>query len=358
MKRTGTVPILVMAALLAGIAFLSGCNRGKVNSQPGTVDKSKKLLIYSNSGADGKGDWVTERAKQEGWNITVVDIPGGELLNRAIAEKNNQLADMVWGLNAMSYERLKKEGLLMKFDPPSWVSDVDMTIGDPEGCYYPIVVQPLIMVYKTNIFPAESAPKDWVEAATSPRFKGKVNILALNGGTSQSLIAGILIRYRDAGGELGISKEGWDVMRQYIQNGYVNRPDEDWLSNFTSEKYPITGLWGSGYFQRINEFKLTNLDYASPEIGAPYVVEQLAIFNGTKNTELAKAFIDWFGSPQIQGEFSEKFGTAPASKTALAKAAPDIRSMLERLHPQEIDWKFVGANLEAWMEKINLEFVK
>lgn len=327
-------------------------------SAGGEVDKSKTLLIYSNSSADGKGDWLVERAKQDGFNIQCVDVDGGDLLNRLIAEKNNQLADVIWGLNAMSYEQLKKEDLLLKYDAPSWLADCDPSLGDTEGYYYPIVVQPLLMAYKTNVFTPETAPTDWVQAITDEAYKGQINILSLGGGTSQSLIAGILVRYREDGAELDISEEGWEVMRQYIQDNHVNTPEEDWFGNFTSDKFPITGIWGSGYIQRQNEQGITDMDYATPEIGVPYVVEQLAIVKSSANAELAKAFIEWFGSPQIQGEFSKQFGTAPASQTALAQADPEIQEMLERVHPQEIDWKFVGDHRDAWMEKIQLEFVK
>ncbi|MDR1636180.1 MAG: extracellular solute-binding protein [Treponema sp.] len=362
MKRTGfQLSSLVLGLILAlGIVWNvdAGGKQDSPASSGGTLDKSKPLLIYTNSGTEGKGDWITAKAKEAGFNINIVNIGGGDLLSRAIAEKNNQLADMVFGLNAMSYEVLKTNNLLLKFDPPSWVGDVDMSVGDKEGYYYPIVIQPLIMAYRTDVYTPQTAPKDWVEAATRPQFKGKINVLALGGGTSQSLIAGILVRYRDDKGELGISREGWDVIRQYIQDHHLCTADEDWFGNFVSGKTPMTGIWGNGYFQRRDQNKLTAIDYVRPEIGAPFVVEQVAIFKGSKNVELAKAFIEWFGSPQIQGEFSKQFDAAPASKTALAQSSQEIREMLSSLKPQPIDWKFVGDHIEAWMEKINLEYVK
>ena len=372
MKQLGAV--ILGAALLSG--SLSACSQApkgdtaaanqteaaaagaEASSSASGADRSAKLLIYSNSSADGKGAWVIQKAREAGFNIECVDIDGGDLVNRAIAEKNNQLADVVWGLNTMSYEVLKKHDLLQSYPAPAWTSDVDMSLADAEGYYYPIVVQPLILAYKTDVFTTETAPTDWVQVATSEEFKGKHNILSLGGGTVQSIIASILIRYRDESGELGISSEGWDVMKQYIQGGHVNTETEDWFANFTSGRYPITQIWGSGYFQRIKEQNLTDLAYAVPEIGVPYVTEHLGIFKGSKNPELAKEFIEWFGSPEIQGEFSEKFGTAPACRTALEKADPQVREMLTTLHPQEMDWKFVGEHREQWMEKIQLEFVE
>lgn len=343
-------------SMLAACSSNSGTQGSTSTSATGEVDRSQKLLIYSNSSADGKGDWLVERAKEEGFNIQCVDIPGGDLLNRLVAEKNNQLADVIWGLNAMSYEQLKKEDLLLQYDAPTWMEDCDPTLGDEDGYYYPIVIQPLLLAYKTNVFTEETAPTDWVEAITDD--KGKINVLSLGGGTSQSIISSILVRYREDGAELNISEEGWEVMRSYIQDNHVNNSEEDWFGNFTSDKYPITGLWGSGFIQRKVEQGVTDMDYATPEIGVPFLVEQLAIVKNSKNSELAKEFIEWFGSAEIQAEFSKEFGTAPANEKALEQADAEIQEMLSRLSAQDIDWKFVGENRDAWMEKIELEFVK
>ena len=347
-KILATMTCLVM--LVSILAAFSGA------LATGGADRSETLMIYGNSAGDGKDVWLIEQAKAAGFNIQCVEVPGGDLLNRLIAEKNNQQADVIWGMNAMSYEAMKKEDLLLQFAAPSWVSDCAPALGDPEGYYYPIVVQPLLLAYNTTTF-TDAVPTDWVEAITDEKFAGTINILSLGGTTSQCIIAGILVRYREDGAEHNISAEGWEVMRKYIQENHVNHPEEDWFGNFTNATFPITNIWGSGYIQRQLEMNFTDMGYATPEVGVPYVVEQLAITKNTKKAALAQEFIEWFGSPEIQGEFSALFGTAPACDSALAKASPEIQEMLESVHPQEIDWKFVGDNRDAWMEKIELEFV-
>ena len=128
---------LLVIALALGL-ILGGCAGGN----GGTEDRS--LIIYTNSASDGRGDWLTDLAEEAGFEIMVVHMGGGELTNRLIAEKNTQIADLVWGLNAVEYERLKKQDLLQKYEP-TWAKEVDMVLGDPEGYYYPIVVQPLMM---------------------------------------------------------------------------------------------------------------------------------------------------------------------------------------------------------------------
>ena len=107
----------------------------------GNVDRSKELVVYSNSTSNGQDEWLLKVAKEAGFNIQIVSIDGSALSDRLVAEKNNPVCDVVFGLNAVEYERLKKEELLVKYEP-EWVGEVDMSLGDADGYYYPTVVQP------------------------------------------------------------------------------------------------------------------------------------------------------------------------------------------------------------------------
>lgn len=316
-----------------------------------------KLVIYTNSGGDGRDAWLIEQAKEAGFDIAVMNLGGGDLANRAIAEKNNQIADVVFGLNPMEYERMKRENLLMEYEP-AWSGKVDKSLGDKEGTYYPIVIQPLLMTYNTDFYSEETMPKHWSDLALNSEYTGKYTILGLGGATSKCIIVGILSQYADPEGEYGISDEGWEVMKQFIQNGHIEQEGEDWFGACQSGERPITELWASGLLQRINEMNLTNMDYIVPEEGTPYIVEECAIFEGSKNAEEAKRFVDWFGSADLQAAWSAQFGTIPANEDALGKAGQDVKDMMERVHPQDIDWIQASEMVEMWMEKIHLEFVQ
>lgn len=327
--------------------------------EPGTepAGEGAKLVIYTNSGGDGRDAWLIEEAKAAGFDINVMNLGGGDLANRAIAEKNNQIADIVFGLNPMEYERMKRENLLMTYEP-AWSDKVDKSLGDQEGTYYPIVIQPLLMTYNTDYYSEETIPKHWSDLGLNPEYKGKYTVLGLGGATSKCIIVGILSQYADPEGEYGISDEGWEVMKQFIQNGHVEQEGEDWFGACQSGERPITELWASGLLQRINEMNLTNMDYMVPEEGTPYIVEECAIFSGSRNAEEAKRFVDWFGSAEIQAAWSAQFGTIPANEDALTQAGQDVKDMMERVHPQNIDWIKASEMVEMWMEKIQLEFVQ
>ena len=162
----------------------------------GGTDKSEKLVIYTNSGSNGRDAWLKDYAKQAGYNVEVVQIQGGDLANRIISEKNNPQADLVFGLNAMEYEKLKAESVLDPWEP-NWKGDVDMTLGDADGYYYPIVIQPLVNIMNADL---KNPPKD-VTDLLSDEWTGKYTILNFGGGTGKTLLASLLVRYQDENGE-------------------------------------------------------------------------------------------------------------------------------------------------------------
>lgn len=317
------------------------------------VDKSQELVIYTNSGSNGRAEWLTERAAKEGYKIKVVDIAGSELTDRLIGEKNNAIADMVFGLNAVEYEKLKKEELLAKYEP-TWKDEVDMTLGDAEGYYYPIAIQPLVLIGKEGV----EMPKDWTDLAQET-YKGRYGIARLGGGTSKTILASILARYADESGELGVSEEGWEIVKGYIQNATIYAQGQDYISELLddSNSLEFSMMWGSGVLQNQKE-RNVKFNVMTPEIGAPFVTEQTAVLSTTKKSDLALDFINWLGSAEIQAEWSHEFGTIPANKKALEQAQDDVKEFADKMKPQELDWKFIGEHVDEWVEKVELEFIQ
>jgi len=351
MKNTRIKFLVLTLAASIIMTVLAGCATNKSAQQK----KDKSLVIYTNSGSDGRAEWLTEQAALKGFKVSIVTLGAGDLTNRLVAEKDNQIADLVFGLNAVEYEKLKKQKLLMKYKP-SWAKEVDMSLGDKEGYYYPIVTQPLLLAYNNKSYNKQTVPKDWTDLVKK-EYKNKYTILNLGGGTSKTILASILVRYQDPNGQYGISKEGWEVVKNYIQNGHIEVTGEDVYATAISGERPMVMSYGSGLLQ--NEKKRgVNFGIMKPKVGVPFVVEQVAIFTNSKKTDVAKEFSDWFGSAEVQAKWSVKFGSVPVQPAALAKASPEVKELMANVKPQKIDWTFVANNIDKWMEKVQLEFVK
>lgn len=366
-KMTFCLMILLILGVMAGCSSdngtvsttdLSSEDTNTVDTQVSDIqnsdiDYSQTLYIYSNSVSNGRGDWLTARAAEAGFKIEIMDIGGSAITQRLIAEKNNSVADLVFGVHTMEYEKMKVEDILLKYEPV-WADEVDMSLGDSEGYYYPIVIQPLVCIINNEF---QDIPSDWTELSMESRYKELYTVRGLGGTTGKVIYSSILIRYKDENGEYGISEEGWEVAKAFFQNGHKEADGEDVVGNLISGEIPMASMWGSGVIQYQNEYDY-QFEIMTPDFGVPYITEQIAIISKTDKAELAKAFADWFGSAQIQAEWSEQFGTIPAHPDALNQASDDIISFMNKIHSQDMDWEYIAQYVDLWVEKAELEFIK
>lgn len=316
------------------------------------------LTIYTNSGSSGRAEWLMDRAKQDGFELAILEEGAGAVQQRIIGEAANPICDVVFGLNAIIWNDLISRDLLVKYDAPSWADEVSAGLNDPNGYYYAIVKQAIVLAYDSNQVAPEDAPTDWLDLWNNEKFYGKYETqIKLTGGTTRNVIAGILCRYLDPNGELGVSEEGWKQMELYYEHGTLAEDGVDLYAQMINKNSPVLmgQMWSSGVSQYDATYGVKS-GVARPECGIPYAVEGVGIVNGTKNMEEALRFIEWFGSAQIQGEWCEKFGTMPANEIA-AQKADAIQQDLCSIPAQDIDWAVVAANIDAWCEKIMLEYM-
>lgn len=95
----------------------------------GEIDKSQLITIYTNNGSEGRDVWLVDRAAEAGYNVQVVGLGALDVANRMIAEKNNPLCDVVFGLNSIEFEKLKAQDLLQTWEP-DWTDGVDTSLID------------------------------------------------------------------------------------------------------------------------------------------------------------------------------------------------------------------------------------
>lgn len=319
--------------------------------------KGETLTIYTNSGSDGRGEWLEEKAKEAGFDIQFIDAGAAETQSRLIAEKNAPVADVVFGLNSIIWSSLKSEDILTEY-VPKWAGEVESELNDPDGFYHATVKQAILLCYDENQISEEEAPKDWPDLWQKEEFHGKYEYLTgLSGGTVRNVLAGILTRYADPEGELGISDEGWKEIESYYKNGSPNESGVDLYARIADTNNPIIcgQMWSSGIESRDEQYG-TKTAYAVPEVGVPYAVEAIGIVNGTKKLDEAKEFVDWFGSAEVQGQWAEEFSTLPANEKAVDKAN-EFNQEIAKIPAQDIDWDLVAENIDAWCEKIILEYM-
>jgi len=350
-----------LVAAAVAVTLLAGCGgeaapgaSGEASSAP-AGGSGDTLVVYTNSNGEGRGDWLTQKAGEAGFKIEIVGAGGADATNKLIAEKNNPIADVAFGLNNMYFSQIKAADALEPYKP-AWAGEVDTQLADGET-YWPLVKQAILLGYNSDKFSKDAAPKDWTDLWTKDEFKARYErVTGLGTATAQLVFAGILSRYRDDSGDLGISDEGWKQVEQYFQNGSPAVAKTDLFARIASGEVDMGQMPSSIIADREKSFKV-NVDTVIPSVGVPLAVEQIALVKGTKKKDQAQMFIDWFGSADVQGQFAKQFNSMPVNKSAQAQANPEVVDFFADLKQQDIDWEFVQENMGAWVEKIELEYM-
>ncbi|XAS64041.1 extracellular solute-binding protein [Micrococcaceae bacterium Sec5.8] len=359
-----------MVAGAVAVALLTGCGAGAAAPTPSDPapetaavapsgpPSGETLIVYTNSNGEGRGEWLTAKAAEAGFKIEIVGAGGADATNKLIAEKNNPIADVAFGLNNMYFEQVKAAGAIEPITP-SWSGEVDGAKGDQGAtkAYWPLVQQAILLGYNSDKFSQEQAPKDWTDLWTQDKFKTRYErVTGLGTATAQLVFASILTRYKDDGGDLGISDEGWKQVEEYFKNGTPAVAKTDLFARIASGDTDMGQMPSSIIAEREKSFKV-NVATVMPSVGVPLAIEQVALVKGSKKKDEALKFIDWFGSAQTQGDWAQQFNSMPVNKSAVAKAKPEVVEFFDSLKQQDIDWNFVQANMGKWVEKIELEYM-
>lgn len=354
-----TITRMTAVAAAAGL-LLTACS-GSDGDDGGSADTGGSggtLIVYTNSNADGRAEWLTAQAADAGFTIQIVGQGGGDTTNKIIAEKNNPVADVVFGLNHMYFSQLIAEDTIEAYTP-AWSEEVDPALADQsgDGMYWPIVQQGIVLAYNADVYSTDEAPQDWMDLWNEGRFNGRYEtVTGLGGATTQLIFAGILSRYQDPAGDLGVSDEGWAQIEGYFDSGSPAVPETDLYARMASGEVDMGQMFTSGIPSREEEYGVTT-GVMAPEVGIPFAVEQVAVVTGTDKTDLAHEFIDWFGGAETQAAWSAEFDSMPVNEGAIAEADPAIVEFHENLVQQDIDWAFVQENMGGWIEKAELEYM-
>lgn len=345
--------IKFLCLLVISVIMLTACNIGVPED---------KIIVYTNSGSEGRAEWLTDKAEDAGFDIQVVQMGGNTLANRLIAEKNNPVADVTYGMSQMDWQKVKSQDGLVPYTP-KWIkeTDDDTPFIDEDHYYNPLVEQRIVQIYNQDVFDEQSAPHTFSDLWEKSKFKGKYAVPASLGGlTDRTLIMSVLAPYideDDPNAELGVKPEGWKAVKQYIENGYITPEGEDSTQNLVSKKVPISYQFSSGLPGVEDEFDF-EAGLVKPKEGVPTTIESIGIMNKGKDHDYSntKAFIDWFGSAEVQEAWAKEFGTYPTNVNARDDISPSMQNIIDQTHPQDIDYDTVNKYIEQWVEKIELEY--
>lgn len=295
------------------------------------------IRIYTNSNSPERTEWLTRAAKEAGFTLKMDDnsVYSGDT-GAVQAANEGKDGDIIFGLNETRWSQLVNgtyENIKIADWTPSWAEEVGNYKYD--GKAYGLVVQNVLMLYRNDELGTKGEAlhfahwADMVNSGYKWYRQGKV------GGTTNSNInSAMLYPFADPTSPAGgISIEGWKTLWKYCAEG-----------NFTGDSYGLEPLirgdvqvstfYSSSLYGNIdaaaeagtyaNPLKGTiapeNWNVVDIDDGTFYIAEYLGVVDREgrteAQTEIVKAFAEWFGSAEVQTAWAEEFDSFPCNEVA------------------------------------------
>ena len=275
----------VRTALIATPFWLAACG------DPGAV-----VTVYS---PHGRAQLILfeERfeARHPGVDLQWVDMGSQEALDRVRSERANPQADVWYGGPEVFFSRAAAESLLEAYRP-SWAGAVLAEARGTDDLYFGVYLTPAVITYNSDAVSEDEAPRDW-DDILDPRWKGQVLIRdPLASGTMRTIFGMIMYRSLD---ETGGTEAGYEWLRrldgqtkEYVLNPAI-------LYQKLARQEGLVTLWNLPDVLRVQADGFP-LGYVLPASGTPVLVDGIAVIKGTRQPDLAHAFVDFVGSVEGQ----------------------------------------------------------
>ncbi len=347
---------LVALAMVMVIAAgtLTGCVT-KTNGEGSVVSSDeqdeKVLNVYTALEDEQIADYL-EEFKEQNPDITVnvTRESTGVITAKLLAEKENPIADVVWGLSATSLLVLKEEGMLEKYAPdgvenilpqfkdtaevPSWVG-----IDAWETAW--IVNKEVLKEHGIDTVPTS------YEDLLDPQYKGLIAMSnPASSGTGLSTVNGILSLYGEA--------EGWNYLDKLDENVAVYMHSGSQPAKETAAgEYGIGVSFGYRCLLSAQEVGSDICEAVFPKEGSGWDMEANALIKKEEEKEISKKFLDWSISENVMKKYSANY---PIVATGVGENIPEGYSdnPIEQLIP-DIDFEKAATNrefiLNQWSER-------
>ena len=307
-------------------------------------DLNYTIRIYSNSNSTERTTWLINRAKAEGFNISIDDnsVISGDTAAVQAANENKD-GDLIFGLNETRWGQIidgQYENLKLVDWTPSWAGEV----GDfkYDGSAYGIVIQNVLMLYRTDDLGTKGEAlhfQHWGDVVNSGYKWYRQN--KVGGTTNMNINSAMLYAFTDPASPAGgISVDGWKTLWKFCAQGVSGGDDYKYgFDPLNKGDVAISEFYSSALYGKIDAaadgsanplkgtFQPENWNLVEIDDGTYYIAEYLGILDKSgrteAQTEAVKEFAEWFGSAEIQAEWGEEFDSFPCNTEAADALYPD-----------------------------------
>lgn len=298
-----------------------------------TAAAQGKVVLYSAHKSSIIEAMVPLFEKATGIKAEVIKAGSGDIIRRALAEKGNPQADVIWSIGA---EQLQANNEILEDYKPAGVDKINpvFLVGDKWLPYTGIV---MVFIVNTNLTSPGDTPMTWT-ALADPKLKGKISSArADKSGSSFMQLATVLNIYQD---------KGWDVYEGILKNFALSG------SSSAVPKFVNDGEASIGVTLEDNALRYVEgggpVKIIYPADGTTAAPDGIALVKNGPNSENGKKFIDWVLGHEAQTFLVEKMGRRSIRiDVPSSSALPPLSDI--KVVPYDITW--AASNRDNFVEK-------
>lgn len=316
-----------LLSAMALAALSAGCSQEDLQSSEASGEEAgaggSGTISFYTSQPDEDAQALVSAFQEQYPDVEVETFRSGteEVISKLQAEKQagDVQADVLLVADAVTFESLKEEEMLMNYESPE-AENIPEAFVDPDGMYTGTKVMATALVVNTN--EAAELPEGW-SVLTDEASKGKSIMPSpfYSGAAAYNL--GVLTR-QDA--------FGWDFYKKLKANEMGITKGNGGVLEAVASGEKTYGMVVDFVAARAKQ-EGSPVELIYPKEGVPVITEPVGIMDNTDNEETAKAFVDFILSEKGQ-ELAAEIGYTPIREGV---AAPEGLKTLDDMTVLESD---------------------
>jgi len=267
-----------------------------VTAAPATA---QKLVLYTASNPEiEKVIMETFQKTHPQINVQAINLSTGPVVQRAIAEKANPQADVVWMVNDVALNQLKAAGVFEPYEPKG--AKVPDGFRDPDGFWTAHNATIMAMAVNTKLLAEKKLPMPatW-EDLTKPVYKGMISIAgATKSGTGLTIAMTMYDAY------------GWEFLDKLHANIFQYQSSGSTPARQAAAGEVVIGLtYDTAIIQEIRAGQPIQMVYGGM---SPNVMEGAGLVAKGPNPTEGKLFLDFLFGPVAAKAFAPFVGLSAA----------------------------------------------
>lgn len=267
---------------------------------PSAPALAQKVVLYTASNPEIEKAILDAFAKAHPEiKIELINLSTGPVVQRAIAEKGNPQADVIWMINNIALDELKTAGVLEPYEPKD--AKVADEFRDPDGFWVAHNGTIMAMAVNTKLLKEKNLPMPatWLDLG-NPVYKGTISVAsATKSGTGLSIMSTLYDAY------------GWDYLEKLNANVFQYQSSGSTPVRQAASGEVVIGLsYDIAIIQQIRAGQPIEMVYGGM---SPNILEGAGLVAKSPDPKEGKIFLDFLFSAQA-GEVWRPFvgiGVAP-----------------------------------------------